>query len=202
MTMATISAKDVAALRAQTGAGMMDCKRALEETGGDMAKAVEWLRSHGIAKAEKRAERVAKEGRIHVYTHHNNKLAVMVEINSETDFVARGEDFQALCRDVAMHIASSAPRAVSAADLPAEVVERERRIFREQVAQEGKPEAIRDKIVEGKIKKFYAEVCLMDQPFVKDDKQTVGDLVKSVSGKTGENIQVRRFARFLLGEAV
>ena len=200
--MATISAKDVAALRAQTGAGMMDCKKALEETSGDMAKAVEWLRSHGIAKAEKRAERVAKEGRIHVYTHHNNKLAVMVEINSETDFVARGEDFQALCRDVAMHIASSAPRAVSAADLPAEVVERERRIFREQVAQEGKPEAIRDKIVEGKIKKFYAEVCLMDQPFVKDDKQTVGDLVKSVSGKTGENIQVRRFARFLLGEAV
>ncbi|OGT99887.1 MAG: elongation factor Ts [Gemmatimonadetes bacterium GWC2_71_10] len=200
--MATISAKDVAALRAQTGAGMMDCKRALEETGGDMAKAVEWLRSHGIAKAEKRAERVAKEGRIHVYTHHNNKLAVMVEINSETDFVARGEDFQALCRDVAMHIASSAPLAVSVADLPAEVVERERRIFREQVAQEGKPEAIRDKIVEGKIKKFYAEVCLMDQPFVKDDKQTVGDLVKSVSGKTGENIQVRRFARFLLGEAV
>ena len=202
MTMATISAKDVAALRAQTGAGMMDCKKALEETGGDMAKAVEWLRSHGIAKAEKRAERVAKEGRIHVYTHHNNKLAVMVEINSETDFVARGEDFQALCRDVAMHIASSAPLAVSVADLPAEVVERERRIFREQVAQEGKPEAIRDKIVEGKIKKFYAEVCLMDQPFVKDDKQTVGDLVKSVSGKTGENIQVRRFARFLLGEAV
>jgi len=200
--MATISAKDVAALRAQTGAGMMDCKKALEETSGDMAKAVEWLRSHGIAKAEKRAERVAKEGRIHVYTHHNNKLAVMVEINCETDFVARGEDFQALCRDVAMHIASSAPRAVSAADLPAEVVERERRIFREQVAQEGKPEAIRDKIVEGKIKKFYAEVCLMDQPFVKDDKQTVGDLVKSVSGKTGENIQVRRFARFLLGEAV
>jgi len=202
VTMATISAKDVAALRAQTGAGMMDCKKALEETGGDMAKAVEWLRSHGIAKAEKRAERVAKEGRIHVYTHHNNKLAVMVEINSETDFVARGEDFQALCRDVAMHIASSAPLAVSVADLPAEVVERERRIFREQVAQEGKPEAIRDKIVEGKIKKFYAEVCLMDQPFVKDDKQTVGDLVKSVSGKTGENIQVRRFARFLLGEAV
>jgi len=202
VTMATISAKDVAAPRAQTGAGMMDCKKALEETSGDMAKAVEWLRSHGIAKAEKRAERVAKEGRIHVYTHHNNKLAVMVEINSETDFVARGEDFQALCRDVAMHIASSAPRAVSAADLPAEVVERERRIFREQVAQEGKPEAIRDKIVEGKIEKFYAEVCLMDQPFVKDDKQTVGDLVKSVSGKTGENIQVRRFARFLLGEAV
>ena len=198
----TISAKDVAALRAQTGAGMMDCKKALEETGGDMAKAVEWLRSHGIAKAEKRAERTAKEGRIHVYTHHNNKLAVMVEINCETDFVARGEDFQNLCKDVAMHIASAAPLAVSAADLPAEVVERERRIFTEQVAQEGKPENIRAKIVEGKIKKYYAEVCLLDQPFVKDDKITVGELVKSVSGKTGENVQVRRFARFVLGEAV
>jgi elongation factor Ts len=200
--MATITAKDVAALRAQTGAGMMDCKKALEENAGDMAKAVEWLRARGIAKAEKRADRVAKEGRVHTYTHHNGKLAVVVEINCETDFVARGDDFQNLCRDVAMHIASSAPLAVSPEDLPAEVVERERRIFTEQVAQEGKPEAIRQKIVEGKIKKYYAEVCLLEQPFVKDDKQTVGELVKAVSGKTGENIQVRRFARFMLGESV
>jgi len=200
--MATITAKDVAALRAQTGAGMMDCKRALEETGGDMAKAVEWLRARGIAKADKRADRVAREGRVQVYSHHNGKLAVMVEINCETDFVARGEDFQNLCRDVAMHIASSAPLAVAPSDLPAEVVERERRIFTEQVAQEGKPEAIRAKIVEGKLRKYYAEVCLLEQPFVKDDKQTVGELVKAVSGKTGENIQVRRFTRFMLGEAV
>jgi elongation factor Ts len=201
MTM-TISAKDVAALRAQTGAGMMDCKKALEETGGDMAKAVEWLRTRGIAKADKRADRVAKEGRVQVYSHHNGKLAVMVEINCETDFVARGEDFQALCRDVAMHIASAAPIAVEPADLPADVVERERRIFTEQVAQEGKPEAIRAKIVEGKLKKYYAEVCLLEQPFVKDDKQTVGELVKAVSAKTGEKIQVRRFSRMMLGEAV
>ena len=200
--MATITAKDVAALRAQTGAGMMDCKRALEETGGDMAKAVEWLRARGIAKADKRADRVAREGRVQVYSHHNGKLAVMVEINCETDFVARGEDFQNLCRDVAMHIASSAPLAVAPSDLAAEVVERERRIFTEQVAQEGKPEAIRAKIVEGKLRKYYAEVCLLEQPFVKDDKQTVGELVKAVSGKTGENIQVRRFTRFMLGEAV
>jgi elongation factor Ts len=200
--MATITAKDVAALRAQTGAGMMDCKKALEENHGDMAKAVEWLRARGIAKAEKRADRAAREGRIQTYTHHNGKLAVVVEINCETDFVARGEDFQNLCRDVAMHIASAAPLAVSPADLPPEVVERERRIFTEQVAQEGKPEAIRAKIVEGKLKKYFAEVCLLEQPFVKDDKQTVGELVKAVSGKTGENVQVRRFTRFLLGEAV
>ncbi len=198
----TISAKDVAALRAQTGAGMMDCKKALEETGGDMAKAVEWLRAHGIAKSEKRADRVVKEGRIEIYHHHNGKVAVMVEVNCETDFVARGDDFRALCKDIAMHIASAAPLAVSPADIPAETLERERRIYTEQVAAEGKPEAIRAKIVEGKIKKYVSEVTLLEQPFVKDDKQTVGDLVKSLSGKTGENIQVRRFTRYQLGEAV
>jgi len=198
----TISAKDVAELRKRTGAGMMDCKKALEENGGDMDKAAEWLRAKGILKAEKRADREAKEGRIEVYHHHNGKLAVMVEINCETDFVARTEDFMALCKDVAMHIASAAPLAVSAADVPAETVERERRIYEEQVAAEGKPEAVRARIVEGKIKKFFSEVALLDQPFVKDDKMTVGDLVKAASGRTGENIQVRRFARMLLGEAV
>ena len=143
-----------------------------------------------------------REGRIEIYQHHNAKVAVMVEINCETDFVARGEEFIALCRDVAMHIASAAPLAVSADQIPAEAVERERRIFTEQVAAEGKPENIRAKIVDGKIKKYFSEVCLLDQPFVKDDKQTVGELVKSMSGKTGENIQVRRFARFQLGEGV
>jgi len=198
----TITAKDVAELRKRTGAGMMDCKKALEENGGDMDKAAEWLRAKGILKAEKRADREAREGRIEVYHHHNGKLAVMVEINCETDFVARTEDFMALCKDVAMHIASAAPLAVSAADVPAETVERERRIFEEQVAAEGKPEAVRAKIVEGKVRKFYSEVALLDQPFVKDDKMTVGELVKAASGKTGENIQVRRFSRFQLGEAV
>ena len=198
----TIPAKDVAELRKRTGAGMMDCKKALEENGGDMAKAAEWLRAKGILKAEKRADREAKEGRIEIYHHHNAKLAVLVEVSSETDFVARNEDFIALCRDIAMHIASAAPLAVSAADIPADAVERERRIFEEQVAAEGKPEAVRAKIVEGKLWKYYSEVALLDQPFVKDDKQTVGELVKAASGRTGENIQVRRFVRFQLGEVV
>ena len=198
----TIAAKDVAELRKRTGAGMMDCKKALEENGGDMEKAGEWLRARGILKAEKRADREVKEGLIGLYHHHNGKLAVLVEVNCETDFVARTEDFKNLCKDVAMHIASAAPLAVAVEDLPAEVVARERRIYVEQVAAEGKPEAIREKIVEGKLRRFYAESALLEQPFVKDDKQTVGQLVKAVSAKTGENIVVRRFVRFQLGEAV
>jgi len=202
MSTTAVSAKDVGELRKRTSAGMMDCKKALEENGGDMEKAAEWLRARGIAKAEKREGREAKEGRIEVYHHHNGKLAVLVEVNCETDFVARTDDFKTLCKDLAMHVASAAPLAVSADQLPAETLERERRIYTEQVAAEGKPEAIRDKIVEGKVKKYISEVCLLDQPFVKDDKVTVGELVKAASGKTGENIQVRRFARFQLGEAL
>jgi len=196
-----IDPKDIAQLRKRTGAGMMDCKKALEENGGDMNKAAEWLRAKGISKAEKREGREVKEGRIEIYQHHNGKVGVMVEVNCETDFVARGEEFIAMCRDVAMHIASAAPLALSADQIPAETLERERRIYTEQVAAEGKPEAIRAKIVDGKIKKYLSEVCLLDQPFVKDDKQTVGELVKAMSGKTGENIQVKRFARFQLGES-
>jgi elongation factor Ts len=195
-----ISAKDVAELRRRTGAGMMDCKKALAETGGDFDKAIEWLRAHGVARADKRADRTAEQGLIEAYVHHSGNIGVLVEINCETDFVARTDDFKQLARDVAMHIAAAAPLAVSAEQLPAEVIERERRIFTEQVAQEGKPEAIRAKIVEGKLKKFYSEVALLDQPFVKDDKLTVGELVKAVSGKTGEKVAVRRFARFQLGE--
>ena len=173
-TMASISAKDVAELRRQTGAGMMDCKKALAETGGDFAKATEWLRAHGVARADKRADRVVKQGLVEAYVHHSGKIGVLVEINCETDFVARTDDFKQLARDVAMHIAAAAPLAVSAGQLPPEVIERERRIYTEQVAQEGKPEAIRAKIVEGKLKKFYSEAALLDQPFVKDDKLTVG----------------------------
>ncbi len=202
MAAVTISAKDVGELRKRTGAGMMDCKKALEENGGDMAKAAEWLRAKGILKAEKREGREVKQGRIEVYQHHNGQVAALVEVNCETDFVARTEDFLALCKDIAMHVAATRPLAVRVEDLDAEVVERERRIYTEQVAQEGKPEAVRAKIVEGKLRKFYAESVLLEQPFVKDDKQTVGDLVKAASGRTGENIQVRRFARFQLGEAV
>ena len=197
-----ITAKEVAELRQTTGAGMMDCKKALEDTAGDMAKAAEWLRAKGIMKAGKREGREVKEGRIEVYHHHNGKVAVLVEVNCETDFVARTDDFKSLCRDLAMHIASASPLAVSAEQIPAATVESERRIYTEQVAAEGKPEAIRAKIIEGKLKKFFSEVCLLDQPFVKDDKQTVGELVKAASAKTGENVVVRRFVRYLLGEAV
>ncbi len=198
--MPSISAKDVAELRRRTGAGMMDCKKALAESGGDFEKATEWRRVHGVARAEKRAGRSANQGLVESYLHHSSNLGVLVEINCETDFVARTDDFRQLARDVAMHIAASAPIAVSVEELPAEVVERERRIYAEQVAQEGKPEAVRARIVEGKLKKFYGEKVLLEQPFVKDDKRTVGEVVKEVSGKVGENVVVRRFARFQLGE--
>jgi elongation factor Ts len=196
-----ISSKDVAELRARTGAGMMDCKRALEEAGGDMEKAAEILRKKGIAKADKRAGRTASQGTVVSYIHHNGQVGVLVELNSETDFVARTDAFQQLARDIALHVASADPIGVSAADIPEELVARERRIAEEQVAAEGKPEAMRGKIVEGKLKKFIAERTLLEQPYVRDDKKTVGDLVKEVSGTLGEAVTVRRFARFQVGAA-
>jgi elongation factor Ts len=201
MASTTISPKDVSELRTRTGAGMMDCKRALEEAGGDMDKASEILRKKGIAKAEKRAGKVASQGVIVSYLHHNGQVGALVELNCETDFVARTEDFQQLARDVALHVASADPVAVNPEDMPQELLERERRIAEEQVAQEGKPENIRSKIVDGKLKKFVAERTLMEQPFVRDDKKTVGHLIKEASGRLGEVISVRRFARFKIGEA-
>ncbi len=201
MASVTISPKDVAELRARTGAGMMDCKRALEEAAGDMDKAAEILRKKGIAKAEKRAGRTAAQGLVVSYIHHNSQVGVLLELNSETDFVARNEAFQQLARDIALHIASADPMAVQAEDLAADVIERERRIATEQVAAEGKPEQIRAQIVEGKVKKFIAERTLLEQPFVRDDKVTVGEMIKQVSGKLGEAITVRRFARFQVGAA-
>jgi elongation factor Ts len=195
----TIAAKDVSELRSLTGAGMMDCKKALQDTGGDLQKAVDLLRQKGIARAEKRADRAAKEGAIGSYIHFNGKVAVLVEVNCETDFVARTEDFQALAKDLALHIASAKPLAVTVEDMPADVVEREKAIFEAQVAESGKPEQVRAKIVEGKLKKFYQEHVLLEQAFVKDDTKTIGDLVKAASGKLGENVMVRRFARFELG---
>jgi len=197
----TISAKEVSELRSRTGAGMMDCKKALQDTDGDLDKAVQLLRQKGIAKAEKRTGRSAREGAIGSYLHFNGRVAVLVELNSETDFVARTDDFQNLARDLAMHVASAKPLAVSPDEIPADVVERERAIFEAQVAESGKPEQVRPKIVEGKLKKFYQENVLLQQPFVKDDKKTIDDLVKEVSGKVGENIVVRRFVRYELGEA-
>lgn len=194
-----ISAKDVAALRAKTGAGMMDCKKALEESGGDQAKAEDWLRQKGITKAESRAARSAAEGLIQSYIHHNGSVGVLIEVNCETDFVARTDDFQNLVKDIAMHIAATDPLSVSIEDVPKEIVEREKAIFEAQVAESGKPENVRAKMIEGKLKKFFQERVLLEQAFVKDDKQTVGDLVKAASGKTGEKIAVKRFARFKLG---
>jgi elongation factor Ts len=179
---------------------MMDCKRALEESAGDMDKAAEILRKKGIAKAEKRAGKVASQGRVVSYLHHNGQVGAMVELNCETDFVARTEDFQQLARDIALHVASADPIAVNPEDVPVDLVERERRIAEEQVAQEGKPENIRSKIVEGKLKKFVAERTLIEQPFVRDDSKTVGQLIKEASGRLGEAISVRRFARFKIGE--
>jgi elongation factor Ts len=194
-----ITAQMVAELRNKTGAGMMDCKKALEEAGGDMAKAEELLRVKYAARAEQRADRAAGQGVIEIYLHFNGRVGTMVELNSETDFVANTAEFRQLARDLALHVASARPIAVRIEDVPADVVERERRVYKAQVAEEKKPDAVKDKIVEGKLKKFYQENVLLEQPFVKDDKVTVGDLVKALSGKTGEKVEVRRFARFELG---
>jgi elongation factor Ts len=200
-TTKSISAKEVAELRQRTGAGMMDCKKALEQANGDMDAAVEILRKSGAAKAEKRVGRVASEGLVGSYIHHNGRVGVIVEVNCETDFVARTDDFKNLVKSIAEHIAAAAPVAVDKDQIPAEKIESERRIFTEQVKESGKPAHLVDKIVEGKIEAYYKEVCLLYQPWVRDDKKTVGELVKELSGKTGENIQVRRFSRFKIGEA-
>ena len=201
MATVSISAKDVAELRARTGAGMLDCKKALEETGGDIDKAVENLRKRGVAKAEKRAGKATMEGTIGSYVHHNGKIAVLVELNSETDFVARNEEFQQLAKYIAEHVAAAAPLAVDKDQVPKDKIEQERRIFVEQVKQSGKPENMIEKIVDGKIEAYYKDVALLHQAWVRDPKKTVGDLVKELSAKTGENIQVRRFVRYQLGEA-
>jgi len=194
----TITADQVKQLRDMTGAGMMECKKALAETGGDLNKAIDALRKAGIAKAEKRADRAASQGRIESYVH-DNRIGVLVEVNCETDFVARTDDFRVLCRDLAMQVAAAGADYVRREEVPAERIERERAIYKEQVKNEGKPAAIADKIVDGKLNKFYGEVCLLEQAFIKDDKIVVGDLVKQMSSRTGENIVVRRFARFRLG---
>ncbi|NNF14972.1 MAG: translation elongation factor Ts [Gemmatimonadetes bacterium] len=196
----TISAKDVKELRDKTGAGMMDCKKALEETGGDMEKAIDLLRAKGAAKAAKRAEKSANEGVIGSYVHFDNKTAVLVEVNCETDFVAATDDFKGLARDLAMHIASTSPIAVSSDEIDSAVVEREKAVYLEQVKEEGKPEHIAEKIVEGKLQKFFKESTLLAQPFVKNPDQTVQELITEVSSKTGEKIEVARFCRMKVGE--
>jgi len=200
MTTVTFTAKDVQELRRRTGAGMMECKKALEETAGDMEKAVEHLRKKGIAKAEKRSGRTTSEGVITSYIHPPGKIGVLVELNCETDFVARTDDFKTLAREIAMHIASAAPLAVDKEGVPADAVARERRIAEEQVRTSGKPEHLVAKIVDGKLESFYKQVALLSQPWIREDKKTIGDLVKEASSRLGENVQVRRFVRFQMGE--
>ena len=194
-----IPAKLVAELRARTGAGMMDCKKALEEAGGDIDKAVDILRKKGAAKADKRAGREASQGAIASYVHHNARVGVLVELNCETDFVANTDAFKQLAKDLTHQIASTAPMAVRREDIPPEVIAKEREIYLAQVAAEKKPEAVKQKIVEGRINSFYEDRALLEQKFVRDGSKTIGDMVKELAAKTGENVQVRRFVRYELG---
>ncbi len=195
-----IPAELVKQLRQATGAGILDCRKALEEAEGDIERAAEILREWGIAKAAKKVGREAREGIIGTYVHMGGKMASMVEVNCETDFVARTDQFQELAHDLAMQVVAARPQYVSREEIPAEVIEREKEIIRMQLADSGKPEHIIERIVEGKLNKWFEEVCLLEQPFIKDEEKTVGDLVKEYIAKLGENIVVRRFARFEIGE--
>lgn len=197
--MADIDAKLVKELRNRTSAGIMDCKEALEESGGDLEKAVDFLRQKGLATALKRAGRETSEGVISSYIHAGDKLGVLVEVNCETDFVGKTEEFKAFAKDIAMHIAAMKPLGIDREDIDAEILKREEDIYRQQAQDTGKPENILDKIIKGKMEKFYKEVCLMEQVFVKNSDITIKDLVHEMVSKTGENISIRRFTRYQLG---
>lgn len=200
--MAEISASLVKDLREKTGAGMMDCKKALSECGGDFEKAVKFLREKGIADASKRSGKATKEGVVFSYIHPGNKIGVLVEINCETDFVARTPDFLVFAKDIAMHIAASSPLYVKRDEVPSSALDAEKEVLMNQARESGKPENVLEKIVEGRIDKFYAQICLLEQPFIKDMNKTVEELLKETIGKIGENIQVRRFSRYQLGEEI
>ncbi len=197
----TISATMVKELREKTGAPMMDCRNALTEAKGDMEQAVVVLRKRGMASAAKKASRTASEGAVGTYIHAGGKIGVLIEVNCESDFVARTPDFQELLKDIAMHIAATDPRYIRKEDVTAEDLEREKDIYRAQAAQTGKPAPVIEKIVDGKMSKFYEEVCLLEQPFIKEQTVTIAQLIAQKVGKLGENIQVRRFARFKVGDA-
>jgi elongation factor Ts len=199
--MTTISATLVKQLREKTGAGMMDCKKALTECGGDMDKAVDFLRKKGLATAQKRAGRAMTEGTVQSYIHMGGKLGVLVEVNCETDFVAKNEDFIDFARNIAMHIAATNPLGIRAEDIPQATVNREKEIYQAQTLELGKPENVVAKIVEGKMSKFFKENCLLNQPYVRDPEMTVEDLLNELIAKIGENITIRRFVRFQTGEA-
>ena len=195
-----ITREMVKELRQATGAGVLDCKKALKISNGDFDKAVEYLREKGLASAAKKASRAANDGTIGVYVHHGSRVAAMVELNCETDFVARTQEFQALAHDLAMQVAATQPQYLSREDVPPEVIEAEKQIYRAQMAGQNKPEHILDRIVAGKLEKFYQEVCLLEQPFIKDEDATVGDLIKNAIAKLGENIVLRRFVRYEIGK--
>jgi elongation factor Ts len=198
--MVNVSMDAVKELREKTGAGFGDCRKALMETDGNMEKAMDYLREKGMASASKKSSRVAKEGRIFSYIHTNGKIGSMVEINCETDFVARTDEFENLLKDVAMQVAAMSPLYVKREDVPQDVIEKEKEIYKAQIKDSGKPEKVMEKIIEGKIEKFYKDVCLLEQSFIKDDTKTVEAIIKEKISKLGENIVVKRFARFVVGE--
>lgn len=200
--MAEITAALVKELRERTGAGMMDCKKALTETAGDVDKAIDFLREKGLAAAAKKAGRVASEGLVEAYIHAGGRIGVLVEVNCETDFVAKTDDFKALVKDIAMHIAAANPLYLTREEVPTAEIEHEKEILAEQARNEGKPDKIIEKMVVGRIEKYYKEVCLLDQAFVKDQDKTISDLVTANIAKIGENISIRRFARYNLGEGI
>lgn len=195
-----VSASTVKELREKTGAGMMDCKKALAESGGDLQRAVDYLRQKGLAAAAKKAERSATDGAVGAYVHPGGKIGVLIEINCETDFVARTPEFQALLKDIAMQVAAANPRVVRREEVSSEELEKEKSIYRQQALETGKPEKVIEKIIEGKIERFYSEICLMEQAFIKDPDKSIASVVHDAIARLGENIQIRRFARYHLGE--
>ncbi len=197
-----IGAQQVKELRNRTGAGIMDCKSALTEAGGDIEKAIEILRTKGLAKAAKKAGRIVSEGLVGSYIHAGGKIGVLVEVNCETDFVAKTDDFKQFVKDIAMHIAASSPQFVKREEVPEDVKEREKKIYETQAKEAGKPEKIIDKIVSGKLDKFLSEICLLEQPFIKDPDKTINDLLQETIAKLGENISIRRFVRYQLCEGL
>ena len=196
------STEDIVKLRKRTNAGMMDCKNALTECEGDLDKATEWLREKGIAKAAKKADRIAAEGLVYSYIHMGGKIGVLVEINCETDFVSRSDSFVALCKDIALHIAAAKPLYISTSEVPVDVLNHEKEILRTQALNEGKPEAIVDKMIDGRVKKFYEEVCLLEQPFVKDPSKKISEIISESILTFGEKISIRRFTRYEMGEGL
>jgi len=199
--MSTISAKMVMQLREKTGAGIMDCKGALTECDGDMDKALDFLRKKGLATAAKRAGRAMTEGIVESYIHMDSKLGVLVEVNCETDFVAKNDDFKAFAKNIAMHIAATNPVGIRPEDVPEEIIAKEKEIYHGQVMEMGKPEKIADKIVEGKLQKYFKENCLLDQAYVRNPEMTIADLLNELIAKIGENISIKRFVRFKIGES-